>query len=120
MRKLFGLSSGELALMLAFSALVSVLIFNAFYAHPMADDYCYTDSAIGLGSWFAAVAHEYNNWGGRYAATALMSIFAINLDRTAPIFKVAHYGIVGDLYQILPQLIAKIKEGGAATCPIIK
>jgi electron transfer flavoprotein alpha subunit len=47
-------------------------------------------------------------------------IFAINLDRTAPIFKVAHYGIVGDLYQILPQLIAKIKEGGAATCPIIK
>jgi electron transfer flavoprotein alpha subunit len=47
-------------------------------------------------------------------------IFAINPDRTAPIFKVAHYGIIGDLYQILPQLIAKIKEGGAATCPIIK
>jgi electron transfer flavoprotein alpha subunit len=47
-------------------------------------------------------------------------IFAINQDRTAPIFKVAHYGIVGDLYQILPQLIAKIKEGGAISCPIIK
>jgi electron transfer flavoprotein alpha subunit len=39
-------------------------------------------------------------------------IFAINQDRTAPIFKVAHYGIVGDLYQILPRLITKIKEGG--------
>jgi electron transfer flavoprotein alpha subunit len=47
-------------------------------------------------------------------------IFAINQDRTAPIFKVAHYGIVGDLYQILPQLIAKIKEGGQTGCPIIK
>lgn len=47
-------------------------------------------------------------------------IFAINLDRNAPIFKVAHYGIVGDLYQILPRLIAKIKEGGAATCHIIQ
>ena len=39
-------------------------------------------------------------------------IFAINSDRAAPIFKVAHYGIIGDLYQILPQLIAKIKNGG--------
>jgi electron transfer flavoprotein alpha subunit len=47
-------------------------------------------------------------------------IFAINQDRTAPIFKVAHYGIVGDLYQILPRLIATIKEGGAVPCPIIK
>ncbi|MGD8401815.1 MAG: electron transfer flavoprotein subunit alpha [Bacillota bacterium] len=47
-------------------------------------------------------------------------IFAINQDRNAPIFKVAHYGIVGDLYQILPLLITKIKEGGQTSCPIIK
>jgi electron transfer flavoprotein alpha subunit len=39
-------------------------------------------------------------------------IFAINTDRAAPIFKVAHYGIIGDLYQILPKLIEKIKNGG--------
>ncbi len=38
-------------------------------------------------------------------------IFAINNDDKAPIFKAAHYGIVGDIYEIIPQLIQKIKEG---------
>ena len=37
-------------------------------------------------------------------------IFAINTDEKAPIFKVAHYGIVGDIYDIVPKLIAEIKE----------
>ncbi len=36
-------------------------------------------------------------------------IFAINKDEKAPIFKIAHYGIVGDLYNVLPGLIEKIK-----------
>lgn len=36
-------------------------------------------------------------------------IFAINKDEKASIFKIAHYGIVGDLYDILPKLIEKIK-----------
>ncbi|AIY80014.1 electron transfer flavoFAD-binding domain protein [Clostridium botulinum 202F] len=36
-------------------------------------------------------------------------IFAINNDDKAPIFKVAHYGIVGNMYEIIPQLIEKIK-----------
>lgn len=36
-------------------------------------------------------------------------IFAINTDEKAPIFKVAHYGIAGDLYQVIPELIEKIK-----------
>lgn len=37
-------------------------------------------------------------------------IVAINQDKCAPIFEIAHYGFVGDLYQIIPSLIEKIKE----------
>ena len=37
-------------------------------------------------------------------------IIAINSDKSAPIFDVAHYAIVGDVNDIIPGLIAKIKE----------
>lgn len=36
-------------------------------------------------------------------------IFSIDTDEKAPIFKVANYGIVGDLYDIIPKLIDNIK-----------
>ena len=36
-------------------------------------------------------------------------IVAINTDNSAPIMKIAHTGIIGDLYEILPPLIEKIK-----------
>lgn len=37
-------------------------------------------------------------------------IIAINTDENAPIFKVAHIGIKGDLYKIVPNLIEQIKQ----------
>lgn len=46
-------------------------------------------------------------------------IVAINTDRNAPIFKIAHYGIVGDIYNVIPELIGKIR-GGTNLCSIAR
>jgi electron transfer flavoprotein alpha subunit len=50
-------------------------------------------------------------------------IIAINRDRNAPIFEAATYGIVGDLFQVVPAITNRIRalktakaSGSAAVC----
>jgi electron transfer flavoprotein alpha subunit len=38
------------------------------------------------------------------------TIVAINRDAEAPIFKIADYGIIGDVPQLVPAILAELKK----------
>lgn len=82
---------------------------------PLAADYGWADNWIGIsGAVVSPRLYIALGVSGQplhmIAARSSKIIIAVNKDPNAPIFEEADYGIVGDLYQVIPRLIEKIKQ----------
>ncbi|MEM3397475.1 MAG: electron transfer flavoprotein subunit alpha/FixB family protein [Nitrososphaerota archaeon] len=82
---------------------------------PLAADYGWSDTWIGIsGATINPKIYLAVGVSGQplhmIAVRNSKTIIAINKDRSAPIFNEADYGVIGDLYQVLPKLLEKLKK----------
>ncbi len=82
---------------------------------PLAADYGWSDTWIGIsGAIINPKIYIAIGISGQplhmIAVRNSKTIIAVNKDPNAPIFNEADYGVIGDLYQILPKLIEKLKK----------
>lgn len=95
-------------------------VLNAKFAcsRPLVEDlkWCTKDNQVGLsGQIVKPTLYVAIGISGQIQHTVGMRdskvIVAINSDKSAPIFQVADYGIVGDLYLLVPEIAKQLRAG---------